>query len=116
MALVHLAEGDALTAGSSLHRALANEHERFTRARLLPAEVEVALVLNDRERARVASTELDAIAKQFATPAMEAIAATARAALQLAEGDAVAAEATMRSSLRIWLELDVPYEVARTRV
>jgi class 3 adenylate cyclase len=116
MSLLRLAEGDAQTAGSSLHRALANANERFTRARLLPAEVEVALVLGDRERARVASTELDEIAKQCGTPAMEAIAGAARAALQLADGDAVAAEATLRSTLRIWIELDVPYEVARARV
>ena len=116
MSLVHVAEGDAQTAGSSLHRALANEKEIFTRARLLPAEAEVALVLGDRERARAASTELDVIAKRFETPAMEAIASGVRAALQLAEGDAVAAEATLRSTLRAWIELDVPYEVGRTRV
>jgi len=116
MSLVRLAEGDAVSAGSSLRRALANESERFTRARLLPADVEVALVLGDRERARTASTELDGIAKSFGTPAMEAIASSARAALQLADGEAVASETTLRSTMRLWVELDVPYEVARTRV
>lgn len=116
MSLVRLAEGDAATAGSSLHRALANETAQFTRARLLPAEIEVALALGDRDRARAASTELDAIAKLYGTPAMDAIASSSRAALQLADGDAVAAEATLRSVLRLWLELGFPYEVARTRV
>jgi class 3 adenylate cyclase len=116
MSLIRLAEGDAATAGSSLHRALANETERFTRARLLPAEVEVALALGDRERARTASTELDAIAKRFGTPAMDAIASSSRGSVQLADGDAVAAETTFRSVLRLWLELGVPYEVARTRL
>jgi class 3 adenylate cyclase len=116
MSLVRLAEGDAASAGSSLRRALANEGERFARARLLPADVEVALILGDRERARAASKELDGIAKSFGTPAMEAIAGSARAALQLADGDADAADATLRSAMRLWLELDVPYEVARTRV
>jgi class 3 adenylate cyclase len=116
MSLVRLAEGDAATAASSLHRALANETGQFTRARLLPAEVEVALVLGDGDRARTASTELDEIAKRFGTPAMQAIASSSRAAVQLADGDAVAAEATLRSALRQWLELGFPYEVARTRV
>lgn len=116
MSLVRLAEGDAAAAGSSLRRALANEKDRFERARLLPAEVEVALALGDRERARTASTELDEIARRFGTPAMEAIAGAARASLQLAEGDAIAADATLRSTMRLWLDLDVPYEVARTRV
>lgn len=116
MSLVHLAEGDPAAAGSSLRRALANEREKYGRARLLPAEVEVALALGDRERARAASTELDAIARTFGTPAMEAIAGLARGSLQLADGDHDAADATLRSTLRMWLELDVPYEVARTRV
>ena len=116
MSLVRFAEGDAVSAGSSLHRALANETDRFARARLLPADVEVALVLGDRERARSASMELDGIAKSFGTPAMEAIADSARAGVQLADGEAVAAETTLRSALRLWLELDIPYEVARARV
>jgi class 3 adenylate cyclase len=116
MSLVRLAEGDPGAAGASLRRALANESDRFERARLLPAEVEVALALGDPERARAASTELGEIATRFGTPAMEAIAGAARASLQLADGDAIAADATLRSTMRLWLDLDVPYEVARTRV
>lgn len=116
MSLARLAEGDAQSAGASLHRALANENERFARARLLPAEVEVALILSDRERARIASTELDSIAKLFGTPAMEAIAGAARARVQLADADPIAAETTLRSTIRTWIELDVPYEVARARI
>jgi class 3 adenylate cyclase len=116
MSLVRLAEGDPAAAGSSLRRALANQTDRFERARLLPAEVEVALILSDRDRARTASTELDAIAKRFGTPAMEAIAGSARASLQLADGDVAGSESTLRSTLRLWVELDVPYEIARTRM
>jgi class 3 adenylate cyclase len=59
---------------------------------------------------------MDAIAKLYGTPAMDAIASSARASVQLADGNAVAAEGTLRSVLRLWLELGVPYEVARTRV
>ena len=116
MSLVRLAEGDAQGAASSLRRALANEGERYARARLLPAEIEVALALGDRERARAASTELDAIAKTFGTPAMDAIAGSARGSLQLADGDHEAADATLRATLRKWVELEIPYEIARTRV
>ena len=116
LSLIRLAEGDSANAGSSLQRALANESEIFARARLLPAEVEVALALGDKERARTASTELDGIAKRLGTPAMEAIAGAAHASLQLADRDASGAETTLRSTLRRWVELDVPYEIARTRV
>jgi len=116
LALVRLAEGDAVAAGASLRRALANESERFGRARLLPAEIEVALALGDRERARSASKELDEIAAAFGTTAMDATAATWRAALQLADSDAATAEKSLGAALRKWQELEMPYEVARARL
>jgi class 3 adenylate cyclase len=116
LALVRLAEGDAAAAASSLRRALANEPDRSARARMLPAEVEVALAIGDRERARSASKELDALAVAFRTVAMEAIASTARAALQLADGDAVSAEKTLTAALRQWQELEMPYDAARARL
>ncbi len=116
LALVRLAQGDAPAAAASLRRALANEHERSPRSRLLPAEVEVALAVGDRERARAASKELDALAVTFGTAAMDAIAGTARAALQLADGDALSAEKTISAALRQWQELEMPYDVAKARV
>ena len=116
LALVRLAQGDASAAAASLRRALANERERSPRARLLPAEVDVALAVGDRERAREASKELDALAVMFGTAAMDAIAGTARAALQLADGDAVSAEKTISAALRRWQELEMPYDVAKARV
>ena len=116
LALVRLSQGDASAAAASLRRALANERERSPRARLLPAEVDVALAVGDRERAREASKELDALAVMFGTVAMDAIAGTARAALQLADGDAVSAEKTISAALRQWQELEMPYDVAKARV
>ena len=116
LALVRLAQGDASAAAASLRRALANERERSPRARLLPAEVDVALAIGDRERAREASKELDALALTFGTAAMDAIAGTARAALQLADGDAVSAERSISAALRQWQELEMPYDVAKARV
>lgn len=116
LALVRLAQGDTAAAAASLRRALANESERSGRARLLPAEIEVALAVGDRERARSASKELDGIAVTFGTVAMDAIASTARAALQLSDDDAAAAETTVRAALRLWQELEMPYDVARARL
>ena len=116
LALVRLAQGDASAAAASLRRALANERERSPRARLLPAEVDVALAVGDRERAREASKELDALAVTFGTAAMDAIAGTARAALQLADGDAMSAERSISAGLRQWQELEMPYDVAKARV
>src|SRR2546423_599298 len=94
LSLVRLAQGDPAAAAASLRRALANETGRSARARLLPVEVEAALAVGDRERARAASTELDGLATAFGTAAVDASAKTARAALELADGDAAAAERT----------------------
>jgi class 3 adenylate cyclase len=115
LSLVRLAQGDAAAAAASLRRALTNESERFVRARLLPAEVEVALAVGDRERARSASKELDEIAAAVGTVALDAVARTARASLEVAD-DPAAAEKTIRAALRLWQELEMPYDVARARV
>jgi class 3 adenylate cyclase len=116
LALVRLAEHDAAGAASSLRRALANEPERSARARMLPAEVEVALAVGDRERARSASKELDEIASAFGTAAMDALAGTARAGLQLADDDPASAEKTIGAALRQWVALEMPYEAAKARL
>jgi DNA-binding CsgD family transcriptional regulator len=46
---------------------------------------------------------------------LEAIVAYADGAVAVAEGDPRSALASLRRAQRIWLELDAPYEVARTR-
>jgi DNA-binding NarL/FixJ family response regulator len=46
---------------------------------------------------------------------LEAIVAHAQGAVALAEGDAPSALASLRRAQSIWLELDAPYEVARSR-
>ena len=46
---------------------------------------------------------------------LDAIVAHAGGAVALAEADAPSALASLRHAQRIWLELDAPYEVARTR-
>jgi ATP/maltotriose-dependent transcriptional regulator MalT len=46
---------------------------------------------------------------------LDAILAHVDGAVALAEGDAPAALASLRRAQRVWLELDAPYEVARTR-
>jgi DNA-binding NarL/FixJ family response regulator len=46
---------------------------------------------------------------------LAAILAHARGAVALAEGDAQRALVSLRVAQQVWLELDAPYEVARTR-
>jgi ATP/maltotriose-dependent transcriptional regulator MalT len=118
LALLRLAQGKTEAALTGLRLALTGEAgSRMRRARLLAAQVDVALAAGDAETARGASAELDAIAAGYATPALDASAATARGALSLAEGDVLAALDRLRHAVALWQEIRLPYEaaVARTR-
>jgi DNA-binding CsgD family transcriptional regulator len=116
LALLRLAQGKAEAAHTALRLAITGESGgRLRRARLLAAQVDVALDLADLETARSASDELEAIARDFATPSLDAAAATARGALRLAEGDVPGALERLRHASATWQELRLPYEAARAR-
>jgi DNA-binding CsgD family transcriptional regulator len=78
--------------------------------------VDVALAVNDLDAARHASDELEAIARDFASPALEASATAALGALKLAEGDVPGSLDSLRRACAIWQELRLPYEAARARM
>jgi ATP/maltotriose-dependent transcriptional regulator MalT len=118
LALLRLQQGKAEAARTGLRLAVGGETgSRMRRARLLAAQVEVALAVGDVETARTASAELGEIAASYATPALDASAATATGALNLAEGDVPAALDSLRHAVALWQEIKLPYEaaVARTR-
>jgi ATP/maltotriose-dependent transcriptional regulator MalT len=116
LALLRLAQGKAEAALGALGLAVAgNSGSRLRRARLLAAQVEVALAAGDLDTARTASRELETIAGDFGTPALEAGAATARGALRLAEGEVPEAIEALRHACVTWRDLRLPYEAAQTR-
>jgi tetratricopeptide (TPR) repeat protein len=126
LALVRLAQGDVAAAAASIRDAL--EHpsrvpskERppnsdLQRAPLLEAQVEIAIAAGDLDRARPAADELDLIAARFETKALVASAAHARGRVRLADGDATGAERSLSEALRLWNEVDAPYEAALARL
>jgi class 3 adenylate cyclase len=117
LALLRLAEGDVESAATSMSTALRGETaDRLRRARLLPAEVEIALAVGDSERAEAATVELEKIAEDFGSTAMRAGAEAARGALSLSEGDSEGAVHALRNACRLWQELDAPYEAGETRM
>ena len=60
--------------------------------------------------------EPEEIAERQPSDILGAIAAHARGAVALAEGDPANALATLRQALEAWRELPAPYEVARVRL
>lgn len=115
LTLLRLAQGDAAAAQTSSRRLLAEPLDRSRRARMLAVHVEVMLASGDAEAARTAATELSATAAQFKPSMLQAVALSAEGAVALSEGDAQAALAPLRQAMRLWQELDAPYEAARTR-
>jgi DNA-binding NarL/FixJ family response regulator len=116
LALLRLAQGRADAAAAAMRRVLRATSDRLKRARLLPAYVEVMLAVDALEEARGACRELEEIARSVATGVLDAMAAHARGAVQLAEGDAAAALGPLRSAARAWQQLEAPHMAARARV
>jgi ATP/maltotriose-dependent transcriptional regulator MalT len=116
LALLRLIQGRNDTAEAAIRRVLAETTDRLARAKLLPAHAEIMLAVGDVPAARAAADELAAIAGDYDTPAMLAVAGHARGAVLLAEGDARAAVTALRGAWQAWRDLQAPYEAARVRV
>jgi DNA-binding CsgD family transcriptional regulator len=116
LAQLRLAQKNLDAASAAIRRATAETTESLKRAALLPAHVEIALAAGEVEDARTACRELEQIAQTFESAMLAALVAHARGSVHLAEGDASAALASLREAVRIWHELEAPYEVARGRV
>lgn len=122
IALLHLARGEGEDAARSIARALSSttgnggHADRATRAKLLPAQIEIALALGDLETARPAVAELEAIAADFQRPVFEAGALTCRGGLLLGEDRPSDASPLLGRSWRLWLQNDLPYESALARL
>ena len=116
LALLRLAQGRTDAAQAAIRRVVAETTDRFGRAKLLPAQVEIMLAVGDVQGARDAADELTEIAGAYQTPALRAVADHAQGAVLLAEGDARAAVVALRRAWQVWRELEAPYEAARVRV
>jgi class 3 adenylate cyclase len=116
LALIRLAEGKSKAAAAAINAAVAEEtSDRWARARLLPAQVEIAIAAGDVERARTAVDELGEIVVGYPSPALEAGRRVALGRVLLAEADAAGAAHELRAAIKGWREVGAPYEVARAR-
>jgi class 3 adenylate cyclase len=122
LALLTLAQGKRSQAAQMIANGLAGSdgdagenHDLLARARLLSAQVEIALANEDRETARLASSELDDIGRQYSCDVLSGLAASAAGALALKEGSTEGAAEALRRATRIWRGASMPYEWARAR-
>lgn len=117
LAQLQVQRGNPKAAAVMLRRALGDRNLRpLDRGKLLPAQVEVALLLGDLDQARAAAAELETIGDSHSSPALRAMADAASAAVGLADGTlALAAEAAVNAR-RLYDEIDLSYEAARVSV
>ena len=117
LAQLRLAQGDPASALAAIERALADPSpwHRGNHANLLPAKVSIALAAGEKDAAREAVVELEALAATLDTPAPLAAAACARGELELAEGRCGSAITHLRRSVTGWCEVQAPYETAQVQ-
>jgi tetratricopeptide (TPR) repeat protein len=117
LGMVRLAEGKPEAARSIIERALrAPGLTALDRAKLLPALVEVGVACGQFRKAEEGVSELETIGATYTSPALVASAALARGRLELARAEAEDAVLHLRHACRIWAEINLPAELAQTRL
>ena len=116
LAFLRLVQGRTDAAATAIRRIAGTTVDRLKRLSLLPAYIEIMLAAGDIQDARNACRELEEIARTFDTGVPGAIAAHARGAVELAEGDAQAALGSLQLAVEVWQRIEAPYAAARVRV
>jgi DNA-binding NarL/FixJ family response regulator len=116
LSLLRLGQGRGDAAASAIRPAVAATSDPLKRTTLLPAFVEIMLAVGDVEAARSASLELEAVASRLDSEVLGAIAAHARGAVLLAEGEPQRAVELLRRAFAVWQQIGAPYLAARLRV
>jgi DNA-binding NarL/FixJ family response regulator len=91
-------------------------HGPRSRPEMLAAAVEVLIAAEDVAGARSAADELGRLAAALDTRHVTAVAARAQSAVLLAQGRSADAMESLVRARSCWVELNAPYEAARTRV
>ncbi len=113
LVLLQLARGDLDFAASSIRRSLeVAAFDRFARARMLPAQAEIARATGDVPTARAARDELAEIADQIASPAIRAASEWTAGITALLEDDHGRAIGHLTEARKRWNEVGAPYESA----
>lgn len=115
-ALSLLAQGQREEAASALRVRLAEVEDPFRRARLLRAQVEIGLALEDQVTVDTASRELADIAATYRTPGFRAWAEMATGSSRLLHGEIESALSFLRRALTCYREMGAAYDIAACRL
>jgi ATP/maltotriose-dependent transcriptional regulator MalT len=116
LALLRVAQGRTDAAVAAIRRVVGATTDRLPRTRLLTAYIEILLAAGDIQEARGACRELEETAASFDTGVLGGMAAHARGAVELADGNAQAALGSLHHARQVWQQVEAPYLAARVRV
>lgn len=116
LALLRLAQARTRAAHASIGSAVVAETRPLARARLLAAQVEIALACRERSEAECACDELEGIASAYRSSGLDVAARHARGSVLLAAGRPEDSLSILRDACQRWTDLDAPYDCARVRV
>ena len=117
LALIRLAQGNVKAAVAAIRAAVADTAwDRWARARLVPAEVEILVAAGDVAGAREAVEQMKVTLADYPSPALAAALGVATGRVLVAESEPEAAAQTLRTAIREWREVGAPFEIARARV
>ena len=114
-ALLRSAQAKPDAAMAAIQHALFEEPEPLSRARLLPAAVEIFLNARNESAAREVCDELVELASRFPSAWLNASCAQTQGMVLLAADSPGEAAKALRHSVVRWQELDFPYELARAQ-
>jgi DNA-binding CsgD family transcriptional regulator len=115
-ALLRVAQGRVDLAAAATNRVLSATRDPLQRTRFLPAHVEIMLAASEVSEARKAADELGDLSRSFGMEVLGAMAAHAKGAVALAEGDARTALELLRPAQDVWQRIGAPYIGARIRL
>jgi DNA-binding CsgD family transcriptional regulator len=115
-ALLRLACGQTEPAAAAIRQVVSSAPDAHTRARYLPAAVEILLAAGDLDGAEQAACDLEQIAAGSPIDILAALASHARGSVQYAGGDAHSALGPLRHAFSSWQQVGAPYLCARLRV
>ncbi len=116
LALIRLAQGNVKGAVKAIDAAVAEQTwDKWARARLLPAQIEISVAAGRIAQARTAVDELKSTVTGYPSPALEAGCRVAMGRVLLAEDDPETAAQQLRIGIKGWREVGAPYEVARAQ-
>jgi class 3 adenylate cyclase len=117
LALIRLAEGKTRAALVAINAAVEQQTwDRWARARMLPAQIEIAIAAGDPALARQAADELEHLVETYDSPALHARRHEAFGRVLIAEGAHAMAAQELRIAIGHWRDVAAPFEIARGRV